>query len=151
MASKYVKIPATIQLANMITGKPTVENIDSDGNPTDDPKLIVKQIPVMMSFRRFIISTILTDPKFGKSASDIISASEIRKIVNTTKEGETAEFEKEDWKKLMDVVNEPSNSYVPAVMIQLVEFITSIKNASDRKDVKDVKDGKGPKAKSEED
>lgn len=141
MASKYLKIPNPVTLVNMVNNKPLTENIDVDGNVTDDPKAAVKQVPSIMSFRRFIVSSILVDQRFGKTAADIISAAEIRKVIDNAKDGDVVELEKDDWQRLVDVIDNPTNPYVPVIMIQLASFLTAIKQASDRKE-KDIKSSK---------
>jgi uncharacterized protein (DUF1778 family) len=125
----------------MVNNKPLTENIDVDGNVTDDPKAAVKQVPSIMSFRRFIVSSILVDQRFGKTAADIISAAEIRKVIDNAKDGDVVELEKDDWQRLVDVIDNPTNPYVPVIMIQLASFLTAIKQASDRKE-KDIKSSK---------
>jgi uncharacterized protein (DUF1778 family) len=94
-----------------------------------------------MSFRRFIVSSILVDQRFGKTAADIISAAEIRKVIDNAKDGDVVELEKDDWQRLVDVIDNPTNPYVPVIMIQLASFLTAIKQASDRKE-KDIKSSK---------
>lgn len=100
-----------------------VELVDLSGNPVRDNS----GAQVTVSFRDFVVNTLLTDPKFGKGMAEILSAVEIKgKVSAATTE---LELDNSDYERLLSIANEPSNPYNPAVVVQLVPFLLAIKNA----------------------
>lgn len=97
--------------------------LDLDGKIVFDEK----GNPSVVSFRQFVTTVLLSDPKFGRTMADILSAVEIK---NRLAEAvETLELDKEDWKKLLAVTEEPSVGYNTVVATQLISFFLAIKNA----------------------
>lgn len=109
---KTIKIPEPITL------------IQPDGSiALDDNKQ-----PIVVTFKNFVLNTLLVDPKFGKTMADILSAVEIKQKLSL--ETEKLELDNVDWEKLKTVAEEPSSGYATHIVVQLVSFLLAIKNAT---------------------
>lgn len=108
---KTIKLPAPITLRN------------NDGSLVKD----ASDQPVTINFPTFVLNTLLIDNKFGKSMSDILSAVAIReKVLEATDE---VVLDDADYNRLLDVLENPTNNYNPAICLQIVSFMLAIKNA----------------------
>jgi hypothetical protein len=108
---KTITIPSDIIIFNL------------DGSVATDKE----GVPVTISFKSFVNSTLLIDPKFGKSMADIMSAVEMKQRVNAATT--TLELDNADWERLNAVMNEPTSAYNPVVVMQLYPFLTAIRDA----------------------
>lgn len=109
---KTIKIPETVTLKN----------------PDDSPILDGNGNPVTISFKSFVSTVLLIDPKFGKGMADILSAVEIKQKLSAATD--TLELDTTDWERLKTVADEPSASYNPVIVMQLVDFLIAIKDAT---------------------
>jgi hypothetical protein len=108
---KTIVIPADVILKN--TDGSFI--VDKDG------------MPVIISFKTFVNSTLLVDAKFGKSMADILSAVEMKQKLSECTD--VWELDNADWERLNAVMSEPSAAYNPVVVMQLHTFLLAIKNA----------------------
>lgn len=115
---QYKEEMKTIKIPNPVTIK------NQDGSDALDQN----NQPITVSFKDFVIGTLITDPKFGKTMAGIFAAVDIKKrLSNTT---DTIEMDSSDWQILHEVASEPTIGYNPTVVVQLVDFLLAIKNAT---------------------
>lgn len=91
------------------------------------PVLDSENQPMIITFKNFVMNTLLIDNKFGKSMADILSAVEIKNKLSCS--DEELELDFNDWERLSNVAKEPSAGYNPAVVVQIVAFLTAITEA----------------------
>lgn len=108
---KTIIIPQPIAIYDL-AGNPM---LDQSGNP------------VVINFKTFVSSTLLVDPKYGKTLNDILSAVEVKtKLVLAE---DKLELDDEHWERLVTVLKDPSNPYLPHVVMQILPFLLAIRDA----------------------
>jgi len=118
MPLKYITIPAAITLL-----EPTTKD------PLKDEKGIVKPV----AFYDFI-GKLLFNPKWAENYKAIKAAKAIDRAFEKTQPGAVVQLAEEDWKRLHDLVENPSGQYGyhAAVMPQLLPFLDAIMEAGDK-------------------
>ena len=84
-----------------------------------------------MLFHEMIFGSVLPDAKFGKDMKSILSAVSIKTALIKAVEKNEEEFvlDDVDWALLKTVVEEPTNGYNPAIVMQLTPFLLAITEA----------------------
>jgi len=87
------------------------------------------------SFKEFVLKSLLCDPAFfGKNAEDIASSVELVRLFRGCKgPGDVLPLEREDWKRLCDAAERPSNPFFPQFAAFMGTFFAALKHASDTK------------------
>lgn len=125
--SKYLKIPKTVVLKNLITDEPLrVQNPDDLDNPVE----------VTVTFFTFVVGTLLKDPSFGSNAVTVMHAIDIKDKIKAAEEESTIEIEDEALDLLQQVIKQPANPFNPEVMVQLGSFLKSILDSTSKEDSK---------------
>lgn len=133
---RYIKVPETVQLVNLITDQNVKEYaFDENGAHIlegEGEQQTKKVVDKKKTFKSFLVEIILVDPKFGKTSADVLKAVEIRQAFRSASPGDIVEIEDSDWATMAEVVKEPASGYTPVVALQLAEFITCILDAPTR-------------------
>jgi hypothetical protein len=114
---RYTPIPSDIQIVDLASGEPLFL-----GNAAGE------RSPWLVSFKAFVCGTLLPDPKFGKTASTVISGAGIRTALEAP--GGFLVLEGDDWELLKSVLESPENRYKPEVALQLIPFFRAILDAT---------------------
>lgn len=108
---KTIKIPQPVTICDA-AGNPV---LDQAGNP------------VVITFKNFVSGTLLADPKYGKTLNDILSAVDVKTKLILAED--KLELDDEHWDRLVAVMKEPSNPYMPHTVTQIVSFLLAIRDA----------------------
>ena len=110
---RYIQVPADITLVDIATGV-TLMNAGS--------------APLTISFKSFICGTLLKDPKFGKTVSNVIAGAGIRAVLEAG--GQVLKLDGDDYELLKSVLEAPETGYRAEVAIQIVPFFRAILDAT---------------------
>jgi hypothetical protein len=77
----------------------------------------------------FIMTTILHDPKWGKSVEWLHAAFDIKVAFSKATPGSVVSLTTECFAKLEDVVRNPTAGYNPVVMLEAMSFIDAVLTA----------------------
>ena len=122
---RYIRIPGPIEVFNLATGETTGRKV---------------------SFKDFVLGTLLVDKRFGKSVKELQAALRISQAIQQHGAGEVIGLESADWEVLRDTAKEPSSEYLPGVAMQLLLFIEVILDASETAPKNGVTDAPTPPA-----
>ena len=86
--------------------------------------------PAEMTFKQFILSR-LTDPSFGKTYEDVLSASRVRTCLDDF-DG-VLPLETSDWERLERAVRNPEPAYNTLIAFNLIPFMKAVLEASEVK------------------
>ncbi len=81
----------------------------------------------VISFKKFLESTVLKDPKWGESMEGILAVVDIK--IKLAADEEKLILDDDVWKKLLDIVSKPTYPYNPPIVAQLSSFLTAIRDA----------------------
>jgi len=95
-----------------------------------DPILDEHENQAKMTFKQFVLNR-LTEPLFGKTYEDVLSATRVRQCLDEF-DGVLA-LETADWERLVKTVKAPEGAYNPLVAFNLVPFMKAVMEASDTK------------------
>jgi hypothetical protein len=112
---RYIKAPQDITIVDLSTNQPLFL---SQGD---------QNVPWVISFAGFVSGTLLRDPKFGKTAANVLSGGVIRGALNSK---DVIQLDGDDYELLKSVLETPENGYKPEVAIQLVPFFRAILDAT---------------------
>ena len=122
--SKYLKVPETVVLKNLVTDEHLlVQNPNDLDNPSE----------IKILFYTFVVGTLLKDPAFGSNAITVMHAIDIKDKLKDAPEGSYVEVDDEAADLLMQVIKQPANPFNPEIAVQLGPFLKSILDASDKK------------------
>jgi hypothetical protein len=125
---KFVQIPKGVALVAPTTGA-MIAN-EKDGSQRT------------VSFREFVVGTLLADPSWTRSLVHVKSGLAIQNAVAAAAEGDVVQLDAQDWTALNAVAWNPSGGYAgwhPMLIYQFVPFFDAIVGASDV----DPRQGKG--------
>lgn len=111
---RYISVPDPIVIINPITGR--------EAEPRRE-----------VSFREFIIESVMGDPRWVRTLSDVEAGQEIMEALKSEKK--IFSLEKATWDKLKAVVDQPQNGYQGfhgAVLPQLLPFLKAVVSATEK-------------------
>jgi hypothetical protein len=80
-----------------------------------------------MSLRNFMVRTVMRDKKWGKNTEWLYAGMEIRGVFNTAKEGDVVPLTHDQYEKLMEVIDNPSEGYNPAFAFEIGSFFEALR------------------------
>jgi hypothetical protein len=77
-----------------------------------------------VSFKQFLVNSILTDKQFGRNLQTLQAAHRIHQATSTSKE--FIELSEADHELLVAVIRQPTNGYNPTTAIHLMPFFNAV-------------------------
>lgn len=104
------------------------DTITLDVDPSETADGVIPQFSFVHDFMR---KCILRDPRWGKDLEWLEAAADLNGLFRYKNQGEMVDLSEDLWRKLREVVANPSNAYNPIAMIPAIRFIKAVTDAVD--------------------